>query len=532
MTATTKVVGPPGTGKTTWMLKRIAAELSRGVLPQEVLYASFSRAASYEGRDRAMVAFPQFVDSDFENFATIHAICYRLLGLDREAIFTGKKLEEFGKTVRYEYSLDTHRRDNTEQDIIDTTLVTLGDYSEAFIAWWAHTMEPDFKKAYASFVSRQVTTPDNFNGNSLTWYMEQRTKYKNDKGLWDFQDMLAAVLQRRLVPPGMKACFFDEQQDSSRLLFEVAKLWASASERAYFAADPYQAIYSFMGADANLFIDLKADQEVALKQSHRCSQAVYELSRKVVQRMRSRYPNDEFVPTVEPGVTKRSPLVSFDLENYPGTTFALFRTRYQVSLFYKHLMDKGIPFITRRGKESPLTKIAGESVATMIRLAAGESVYIGEVERMMEYVPQRGFMERGAKTAITNKAAESPSLKIDDRALPLLGFQPSFMDALRQNQYLEIIKLPAVERAYLQKVVSKFGSKALLDPPKLQLGTIHSVKGLEADRVLLGLDLTRSPYENLEKRPDEEHRVFYVAVTRAKNEVDLISPDNYEAYPL
>ena len=61
---------------------------------------------------------------------------------------------------------------------------------------------------------------------------------------------------------------------------------------------------------------------------------------------------------------------------------------------------------------------------------------------------------------------------------------------------------------------------------RVKLSTIHSAKGGEADNVLLIMDNTKTIREATEKSPDkedEEHRVWYVGVTRTKQNLYIMA---------
>ena len=64
--------------------------------------------------------------------------------------------------------------------------------------------------------------------------------------------------------------------------------------------------------------------------------------------------------------------------------------------------------------------------------------------------------------------------------------------------------------------------------PRILLSTIHGAKGGEADKVLVLPDLTKAALDQSDKSPDELHRLFYVATKRAKKELHIVSPKNYE----
>jgi superfamily I DNA/RNA helicase len=64
--------------------------------------------------------------------------------------------------------------------------------------------------------------------------------------------------------------------------------------------------------------------------------------------------------------------------------------------------------------------------------------------------------------------------------------------------------------------------------PRITLSTIHGAKGGEADNVLLLPDITKSAADHDDINPDELHRLFYVAVTRAKKSLHILEPKNYD----
>lgn len=67
--------------------------------------------------------------------------------------------------------------------------------------------------------------------------------------------------------------------------------------------------------------------------------------------------------------------------------------------------------------------------------------------------------------------------------------------------------------------------------PNINISTIHTVKGDEADVVVLLSDISRAVDSQLEMDPDSEHRVFYVAVTRAKEKLIIVQPQTRMYYP-
>jgi superfamily I DNA/RNA helicase len=70
----------------------------------------------------------------------------------------------------------------------------------------------------------------------------------------------------------------------------------------------------------------------------------------------------------------------------------------------------------------------------------------------------------------------------------------------------------------------------LEEEPMVNVSTIHGVKGGEADHVVLLTDITKQTYKCMELDDDSEHRVFYVGVTRAKQELTIVAPKTKYAY--
>ncbi len=535
MTSIIKVYGPPGTGKTTHLIGTVEKELAAGVKPSEIIYLSLTRAAAYEARDRACAKFTNYVKSDFQWFSTIHSICFRLLQLSRTDIFTGAQLHEFCDSYGYQMSAENHQAtEEADSDMPSMVVTTTADYFELFISWMRNLLSP-FAFAFNRFTD-QPGIPLDFNESDLRLYIQRRNDYKTQKRLFDFTDMIELCLSNGLYPPETKVMIADEYQDNSPLLARLLDTWGDRMERVYMAGDPYQAIYQFMGADPSIFIKSHADQSVVLKQSYRCSSAVHEVSRKLVDRFNTRYTDDDFIPTNQQGMVTRHSIGGIDWVQIKGTAFYLHRTNWLLSQAYDELVGLGIPFMTLHGRQSPLQSTKARVINNIMRLADGKDVPIGDFPKMMEYIPTKtertSYLKVGAKTNIKDFAKTHSGLMITRHELPDVGFTPSFVNALTVKTAIHVLKLSVFEKQYFTTLIYKFGYGVLNANPKVILATIHGVKGKEADNVILNTNLTHKTYDSLIHNPEPEHRLFYVAVTRAKTRLMIIEPDDWEYYKL
>ena len=238
----TIILGPPGTGKTTTLLNLVDEFIQDGVRPKQIGYFSFTKKAATEAATRAAEKFGLDIDNDLAFFRTLHSYAFNQLGMTKEKMLGPDDYKEFGekcgipiKVAKFSDSDGTFNSDNEYLTIINTAAVKRMDLLEYYD-------------------SRQNIL--DIERNTLFLLAEELNRFKKEKGLKDFNDLLEDFIKKEKTN-SFKVLFIDEAQDLSLLQWEmVRKIWGNA-EKTYIAGDDDQAIFKWAGADVDHFIAVK-----------------------------------------------------------------------------------------------------------------------------------------------------------------------------------------------------------------------------------------------------------------------------------
>ena len=172
----------------------------------------------------------------------------------------------------------------------------------------------------------------------------------------------------------------------------------------------------------------------------------------------------------------------------------------------------------------------------MLALASGapdsersESWTQGEVAQWAEVLHSSGVLRRGAKKNLARYDSREPAV-LSAEGILVQSFEPDALESLMlawDGGYKALLewwrsRLPAnmLRRAQFPiNVAMKHGPHALAETPKVIVGTIHSVKGGQADVVYLFPDLSQAgdaQYASGGALRDNVVRLFYVGITRAR----------------
>jgi DNA helicase-2/ATP-dependent DNA helicase PcrA len=327
------------------------------------------------------------------------------------------------------------------------------------------------------------------------------------------------MLERWLVqsPFGAKYLIVDEAQDLSALQWRVIQRLAEGAEHVWVAGDDDQCIHEWNGASRQHFQLLESDTYTVLPQSYRLPKQVHRRSEQVILRVTDRL-KKAFQPREEEGaVVHLNDLL--DLEPNEGTWLML--ARNQVFLLrYIHLCHQQGLLYESTEWDGRLHNIL-DAIQTWQKISAGHKVTAAHARILYQFMGVRDRIAYGFKQEL-NIVKNEVELGFEDLVRDYGLLAPAGMPwATALN------RLPEEDSIYLQAVDRKGN---LLGKPRIRISTIHGAKGKEADNVIVAPDMTTKTWDAYQRMPDNEHRVFYVAMTRAKKRLYLLHPTSPSAY--
>jgi superfamily I DNA/RNA helicase len=485
-----KVFGPPGTGKTTYLLNVVDKELEAGVSSERIGYFSFTRKAANEARDRAVTKFPNLIPkTDFPFFRTLHSLAYHVLAVKPDLIMQPENYREFAEQAGIEIKLNSE--DDTEVSKADNPI--LNEINLARIRGI------DLRQHY------------NESGLDIEWYhfeFVERTyrHYKRSRDLLDFTDLLEMAVTSSDQLPSLEVLIVDEAQDLSRLQWQLVEALAAKAKRVYLAGDDDQAVFTWAGADVKSFLSFQGTIKI-LQQSYRVPSAVHQLADKIVHRIRSRQSKEWKPREFEGSVTTYDRFEDVDVSQ--GQWLILASTNYLLNPIGEWLKSHGLLF-ERSGIPSVGPTIL-KAVVNWERLRQGQMIPGEEMVNIYRYLDS-DYVARGHRS-FKGERSELFTMAQLQTDYGLLS-APIWHEALG--------KIAHDKREYLISVLRR-GSR-LSDGARIKLSTIHGAKGGEADNVLLLMDISTRFAKELQKNGDDVHRLFYVGVTRAKKSLHLVLP--------
>jgi DNA helicase-2/ATP-dependent DNA helicase PcrA len=490
------ILGPPGTGKTTYVLNEVEKLMQSGVAPDRIAFVSFTKKAVMEATDRASAKF-KIRKNQLPLFRTIHSLCFAGLGIGKKDVMGRENYRELGEWLGYKFdgTWDESEGVPVGSEIGDTLL---------------------FLDNLARITNRPLKEVWEENYHQCEWDELERFQdcyqdFKTSHNLMDFTDMLYAYIAM-CDPSGAQYVFVDEAQDLSAAQWMVLKHAFGNVIQTSIAGDDDQSIYKWSGADVNAFLNLEGDKHV-LSQSYRLPRAIHSLATNLVSRVGNRF-DKPFHSRDADGKVDFFPMIDFAEVNKDESTMILVRNTYLAGKAVDYLQRQGIPYINKGW--SSLKKGHVTAIRAAEKLRKQEPVSGAEAKEMYEAMRIGYYLKHGfkAKIALLNDTEQV--------TYELLNQNYGLKDLAVWYTMLEGIAPQTVD--YYRAVLSN--GYGLTHVPKCSISTIHAAKGGEADHVILLSDMAQRSYREYEKTPDDERRVAYVGATRAKEKLSIIQPQS------
>jgi DNA helicase-2/ATP-dependent DNA helicase PcrA len=576
------VIAGAGSGKTRTLVYRLAYLVDQGVDPGAILLLTFTRKAAREMLGRAADLLQRPLTQVMGG--TFHSVCYhwlrlwgRLLGYPEGfTVMDRSDQEHLLSLLKEQLGLKTAAgpfpRKETLAEIasgINNKGLTLEglvarDYSQFL------EQLPHLSRLIAAYHEEKARLG----------LMDYDDLLLNGRRLLSEHEPVRRKLSERY-----RYILVDEYQDTNRLQAELVQLLAYTHQNVMAVGDDCQSIYSFRGANFRNIMDFPGlfpgTRVIKLEENYRSTQPVLDLANAVIAGAREKYTKCLFSRQAD---GKRPHLFKTGSENEQSLLVVaqikelqrqglslskmavLFRAAFHSFDLEIELVRAGIPFMKFGGfkfMESAHIK----DLLAYLRVAANPKDKLSW-NRLLLLVPGVGrqtaakFTDRirddftledgitwlkGRKPAALNDlAAALEALKDPGQTLiSRLNMAMGHYEPLMQGRFDDFPKrlkdlehLVAITARYQE--LKSFLNDLTLEPPAsladvsnpthdyLTLSTIHSAKGLEWDAVfIIWAAEGRFPaYYSLDKleEEEEERRLMYVAVTRAKRHLTIIFP--------
>ena len=559
----------PGSGKTTVLVARLGYALyCLGVAPENILTMTYTVAAAADMRKRFVSLFGEELSGRLA-FRTINGVCARII----------RQYEQSRGTTAFELLSDESRIAAMLGDICRGVLNEYPADSDIKAIRTKITyvknmcLKPDeieeLNQEIKGFPSIYRAYVDTMKRQRLMDYDDQLVYAYNI--LRRCPDILHSLQSR------YRYICVDEAQDTSKIQHMIIELLAGPEGNLFMVGDEDQSIYGFRAAYPRALADFSRRRKNArvllMEQNYRSTRQIVRAADRFIQQNSDRHPKrmtavrGDGAEVKELTVSSRAGQYAYLLKTAKDCgreTAVLFRDN-ECALPLIDLLDRSrIPYRCRQMDTSFFTSPVVRDITDIIRFALDQTD--GQLFMNLYYKLNARLSKQEAQEAVRRCPESMSVLEYLAEDFPLSGFKRKQCRALltHMNNMLTENAGSAVYRivkymgygAYLKQremgegkaeILQALGNQEpsparLLDrleelsgiirshgsnDSRFILSTIHSSKGLEYDRVFLmdtidGILPSQAADED-RALMEEERRLFYVGMTRAKNELNIFT---------
>lgn len=570
------VLAGPGSGKTYTIVQRISYLLKKGVPPEQILVITFTKEAAASMQHRF-----QKISQGFSpvNFGTFHSVFYHIL---KESHFIqAKKLLHQNEKIGLMLSVLRRNREKTAENpsFIDSKREDAVMLLSA-ISYYKNTLQKD---------ETLSKVPLHLQENFQNLYREYEKTAEMAGGM-DYDDILIRckilLCQNHSIREKWQRRFryilIDEFQDINPIQYEIIKLLAPPPNPVFAVGDDDQSIYGFRGSNPECLKRFETEysaKRICLSVNYRSGQKIIDTSLAVMEEGKNRYLKKlksgwenkaESIVTIRgfAGKEQEQNYLLEQLKNLQAkTTAVLFRTNTAMQSFAVLLHRSNLPYQMKEKSISIYEHFIIKDVMAYLLLASGQENQENFLRIMNK--PCR-FISR--EKTLEDKSASKGILQLKRQLECMKDFTPALavnyvLKAVGYERYLRQLSAGQPEKwqewenilEWLKQDACNYSTvrdwqeaqwlyqeKAQEDrkPEKVerqsrsdfyvQLMTVHAAKGLEFDVVYIP-DCNEGvfPYKRMPdtESVEEERRVLYVAMTRAKENLELLYLTGTEKSP-
>lgn len=567
------VLAGPGSGKTLVITRRVEYLIKKyGVRPEQILVITFTKAAAKEMRER----FARITKEDRfpVTFGTFHGIYYGILKwayrMNASNIFSEEEKMMLLREVIAGMELEIEDEKEFLQGIaseigqIKNNRLSLEEYESS------NCSDQMFRQIYEEYERRRKLLKKIDFDDMLVLCYELFQKRPDILQMWQkkFQYIL-----------------IDEFQDINQVQYDVIRMLALPENNLFIVGDDDQSIYRFRGARPEIMLGFSKDypnaKSIILDVNYRSTKAVVSAARRVIERNKNRY-QKEIITVNEQGDNVHIQEVRHPVEEShyvreqiakavaagtePSQIAVLYRTNTEPRALVETFMEYHIPFQMKEHLPNLYEHFIGRDFQAYMRMALGgrdrgdflmimnrpnryigrDSVDRGEIsfENLRKYYMEKDWM-------VDRIDQLEVDLKVISRMTPYAAIQyirksvgyDLFLNeyAIKRKMKLEDLQeliremeerakeFKTIEEwfAHIEKYTEELRLQAVTRTENrnaVSLMTFHAAKGLEYDTVfIIGANEDVTPYKKAElpEEMEEERRMFYVAMTRAKKHLTI-----------
>ena len=573
------VLAGPGSGKTTVVTKRVQYLVQDcSISPSSILVITFTKAAATEMKER----FTRLMEQQAQppggygnvSFGTFHAVFFNILklsyGFTVANIITEETRRQYLKESvdRMKLEIDDENEFLTgiagEISLIKNERVELEHYFSK------NCSEEMFRKIYEGYEERKKRARLIDFDDMLVYTWELLSQRKDILSAWQKKYQYILV---------------DEFQDINRLQYDILRLLAEPENNLFIVGDDDQSIYRFRGARPEIMLNFRKDYpqsgQVLLNDNFRSTTQIVEAAGRVIARNKTRFPkkiiarggDGALVRSLEfPDQQQECAYILREIQNWQARGGSLrqvaviYRTNTQPRVVIQKLMEYNLPFRVRDQVPNLFQHWIARDLFCYMRLAMGSGLrkdllpvlnrpkrYLSREclnderiswEYMLNFYKDKRYvcdrierlqydlkmMSRMGPFAAINyirhvigyeeylkEYAGFRRMNVEDLLEVLSDLQESAREYHTYEEWFIYIEKYTEEMEQLKKRQQEVKDG-------VHLTTMHSSKGLEYEKVFI-LDAAEgiTPYKKavLEADLEEERRMFYVAMTRAKKELTI-----------